>query len=91
MKTRFSDPSSKILQIIVEDTGIGVDPDHLVRIFEEFYQIQNGMVNKTPGTGLGLPISRQLARLHGGDIRAESEGTGNGSRFVIELPFSADV
>jgi PAS domain S-box-containing protein len=91
MKTRFSDPSSKILQIIVEDTGIGIDPDHLVRIFEEFYQIQNGAVNKTPGTGLGLAISRQLARLHGGDILAESEGTGNGSRFVIELPFSADV
>jgi PAS domain S-box-containing protein len=86
LKTRFSDPSSKSLQIIVEDTGIGIDLDHLSRIFEEFYQIQNGVVNKTPGTGLGLSISRQLVQLHGGDIRAESGGPGNGSRFVIELP-----
>ena len=86
LKTRFSDPSSKSLQIIVEDTGIGIDPDHLSRIFEEFYQIQNGVVNKTPGTGLGLSISRQLVQLHGGDIQAESEGPGKGSRFVIELP-----
>jgi signal transduction histidine kinase len=86
LKTRFSDPSSNILQIIIEDTGIGIDPDHLNRIFEEFYQIQNGVVNKTPGTGLGLSISRQLVQLHGGDIHAESEGPGNGSRFVVELP-----
>ncbi|MEI6263338.1 MAG: ATP-binding protein, partial [Deltaproteobacteria bacterium] len=74
LKTRFSDPSSNILQIIIEDTGIGIGPDHLNSIFEEFYQIQNGVVNKTPGTGLGLSISRQLVQLHGGDIRAESEG-----------------
>jgi len=86
LKTRFSDPSSNILQIIIEDTGIGIGPDHLNSIFEEFYQIQNGVVNKTPGTGLGLSISRQLVQLHGGDIRAESEGLGNGSRFVVELP-----
>jgi PAS domain S-box-containing protein len=86
LKVQFSDPSSKILQIIVEDTGIGIDPDLTGRIFDNFYQIQNGVLNKTSGAGLGLPISRQIIRLHGGDIRAESKGLGYGSRFVVEIP-----
>jgi len=86
LKTRLSGRPSHPLQIIVEDTGIGIDPGHLDRIFEEFYQIQNSAMNKTNGTGLGLSLSRQYVALHGGDIRAESEGLGKGSRFVIELP-----
>ncbi len=86
LKTRFSDATSNTLRIIVEDTGIGIDPDHLDRVFEDFYQVQNSAVHKTPGTGLGLSLCRRYVQLHGGDIRVESEGPGKGSRFVIDLP-----
>jgi len=76
--------SSMILT--VADSGIGVDPRHQARIFERFYQVKSGITNKTPGSGLGLPLSRSLVELHGGRIWVESEGLGKGSRFSFEIP-----
>jgi len=78
------------VQLSVSDTGIGMAPDVLPRIFEPFTQADASITRKFGGTGLGLSICRQLALLMGGRIRAESE-EGKGSRFTLELPFRLPV
>jgi len=80
------EPPGDWLIISVEDTGIGIAPKDQKKIFEEFYQVRGGIKNKTPGTGLGLSLSKQLVELHGGRIWVESEGEGKGSRFSFMLP-----
>jgi PAS domain S-box-containing protein len=72
--------------ISVRDTGIGIDPDVLPKIFEAFEQGDIQITRQFGGLGLGLAITRALVKLHDGDIRAESEGVGKGSTFVIQLP-----
>ena len=76
----------KKLIVSVTDTGIGVSPKYQRKIFEEFYQAHTGPKDKTPGTGLGLPLSRSFIEMHGGKIWVESKGKGKGSRFVFSLP-----
>lgn len=73
----------------VTDTGVGVAPTDLERIFEEFEQVGNNARGDSQrrGTGLGLPISRRLARLLGGDVTVEST-PGKGSMFTFWLPVS---
>jgi signal transduction histidine kinase len=73
------------IRFSVADSGIGIDAAHLDRIFEEFAQIESPMQRRVKGTGLGLPLSRRLARLLGGDITVESE-VGRGSVFTLVLP-----
>jgi signal transduction histidine kinase len=73
------------IQFAVADSGIGIDAAHLDRIFEEFAQIESPMQRRVKGTGLGLPLSRRLARLLGGEITVESE-VGRGSVFTLVLP-----
>jgi signal transduction histidine kinase len=65
----------------VEDTGIGISPEHIPHLFEPFYRVQS----QIDGTGLGLPISKEIVELHGGRIGVESE-PGQGSRFSFWLP-----
>ncbi len=76
----------KELIISVSDTGIGIAPDDQEKIFREFYQVKGTIVDKTPGTGLGLPLSKNIIEMHGGRIWIESEGQGKGSRFTFTLP-----
>jgi len=71
----------------VEDTGIGIPPQDLERIFEEFYRTPQAKEVAPRGTGLGLPLVKQILEAHGGSITVESE-VGRGSRFVFRLPVS---
>ena len=76
------------LCIRVADTGIGIEPTHLGRVFEVFRQADGTTSRRFGGTGLGLPIARQLARLMGGDIEVESV-VGEGSTFTARIPIVA--
>ncbi|HLU24748.1 MAG TPA: GAF domain-containing sensor histidine kinase [Longimicrobiales bacterium] len=69
----------------VRDTGIGIAPDQLERIFEPFWQVEQSASRRAGGTGLGLSVARRLARLLGGDVTVESE-PGVGSVFVVRIP-----
>ena len=76
------------VDISVRDTGIGIPKDMLETIFDPFMQIDDG-TRKKSGLGIGLMLSRNLARLHGGDLIAKSEGPGKGSEFILTLPLKA--
>lgn len=73
------------IEVVVEDSGIGIDPVHHELIFQEFAQVDASRARIHHGTGLGLAIARQFVRLHGGRIWVES-GLGEGSRFFFTLP-----
>jgi signal transduction histidine kinase len=73
------------LNVAVTDTGIGIAEDELERVFEKFYRSRNPQAAKVKGSGLGLTIARDIARLHGGDVTVESE-LGKGSTFTLTLP-----
>jgi signal transduction histidine kinase len=78
--------------ITVKDTGIGIPPEQLEAIFQEFTQVDTSSTRKAGGTGLGLPISRRLVEMHGGRLWAESTGIeGEGSIFYVELPVEARI
>jgi signal transduction histidine kinase len=77
------------LVVRVEDTGPGLDPDEAKMLFESFQRGKIGRTSSGEGSGLGLYIAREFVTLHGGEIWAESEGKGRGSRFFIRLPRSA--
>ncbi len=76
--------------IAVEDRGVGIPRDELVRIWDPFYQVEAPMQRRHGGSGLGLAIVRRLVELHGGVVRAESEGENRGSRFTFTLPLAAE-
>jgi signal transduction histidine kinase/CheY-like chemotaxis protein len=76
------------VEVVVEDTGLGIDAEFLPRIFERFTQSDSSSTRAVRGLGLGLSIARQLAELHGGTIRAESPGIGHGSTFTVIFPRS---
>lgn len=75
-----------LAQISVTDTGEGIEPQHLDRLFDRFYRVGTARDRRHGGSGIGLTISRALAEAHGGRLRASSDGPGRGARFVLELP-----
>jgi two-component system sensor histidine kinase SenX3 len=74
--------------LTITDTGIGLDPRDLTRIFKRFFRAASNDQVKIKGTGLGLFLVRTIARQHGGDIRASSEGLGRGTTFTLKLPLA---
>ena len=75
------------VRLSVTDSGIGVSPDQIERLFDKFVQADSSTTRRFGGTGLGLSICRELCNGMGGDIRAES-ALGRGSRFVVQLPLA---
>jgi len=74
------------LKVTVADTGIGLAPENLTRVFDRFNQAKSSSLCGFGGTGLGLALAKNFIDLHGGRIWAESEGEGKGSRFVFIIP-----
>jgi signal transduction histidine kinase len=73
------------LTCAVHDSGIGIPPEDLERIFEPFQQVERDLAHRKEGTGLGLTVSRRLARLLGGDLTVQSR-LGEGSTFTVRVP-----
>jgi PAS domain S-box-containing protein len=79
------------LEVSVIDTGEGIAPDFLPYVFERFRQGDGSTTRRHGGLGLGLAIVKQLVELHGGNIRAKSDGIGHGATFTVHLPLLAPV
>ena len=73
------------LALEVEDSGIGIPPEHQTRIFEKFYVVDGGMTRRTGGAGMGLYLVREIVRLHNGSVEVRSR-PGQGSVFAVRLP-----
>jgi signal transduction histidine kinase len=83
--------SSRRLEIAISDSGVGIPPRLLGSLFRRFQRLsQSTLRGPRSGLGLGLYIVRNVARAHGGQVRAESEGAGTGSRFIVTLPGQLD-
>lgn len=78
-------PGQRTVEVAVKDTGIGIPPDELPRLFERFYRVDKARSRELGGTGLGLSIVKHLVRAQGGDVRVES-ALGQGSTFLFTLP-----
>ena len=98
---KYSEPGGQIqllaqvqgsrVVVSVKDAGVGIAPDMLTRVFEMFTQVNHSLEKSQGGLGIGLCLVKQLVELHGGDVQAFSEGLGQGSEFVVQLPRSTAV
>ena len=79
------------LMLSVRDTGIGIEKQHLARVFEMFYQADASLDRTLAGLGIGLTVAKQLVELHGGTLQARSQGIEKGAEFVVHLPVSEAV
>ncbi len=77
------------VEVSVRDSGIGIEPHFLPQVFDRFRQADASTTRSHGGLGLGLSIARQLVELHGGSIRATSDGLDHGATFVVALPLDA--
>jgi signal transduction histidine kinase len=76
----------KNVVVRVSDSGVGIPPAQLKRIFKRFYRVPGELMARVKGTGLGLFIVHAIVKKHGGRTFAESTGEGHGSTFTIQLP-----
>jgi PAS domain S-box-containing protein len=76
----------KYVILSIADEGVGLTPEQKLKVFERFYQAEDAITRKTPGTGLGLYITKNIVELHGGFIWVESKGHNEGTIFYILLP-----
>ena len=82
------EPGDGVVHVVVADNGEGIAPSALPHIFEPFRQEDSSITRTHGGLGLGLTLVRQLVELHGGHVRAESGGKGQGARFTVALPLA---
>ncbi len=92
---KFTEPGGKVTvvvesdgseaRVVVEDTGIGIDPQFLPHVFDRFRQADGSTSRMHGGLGLGLAIGHALTRMHGGTLEAHSNGNGQGARFILRL------
>ncbi len=96
---KFTETGEVVLTVAVEgswavfrvrDTGIGIPPEHLDRIFEAFWQVEQSATRRAGGTGLGLSVTRRLCRMLGGDVSVESV-PGHGTTFTVRLPLEGEL
>ncbi len=80
----------KEVVVKITDTGVGISPKNLEKLFTPFSQLDSGLARKHSGTGLGLVICKEIIEAHGGKIWAESQGEGKGSVFSFSLPKEGD-
>ncbi|HEY9636194.1 MAG TPA: PAS domain S-box protein [Coleofasciculaceae cyanobacterium] len=81
-----ANPDREILQFRVIDTGLGIAPENIEKLFKPFVQLDSSLSRRYAGTGLGLALVRRIAELHGGSVSLESE-VGKGSQFTVTLPW----
>ena len=74
------------IEIVVWDTGVGIAPENMEKIFEGFFRVDTPYSRVTEGTGLGLPLSKKLVELHGGKLSVISEGLNKGTQVIFTLP-----
>ena len=85
---RTTDSDDRTLRVVICDTGRGIDPNALGKIFQPFEQGDSVIPVQFGGLGLGLAITRSIVDAHGGEIRAESDGIGHGATFIVSLPLT---
>ncbi len=86
VKVNLSEEANGFARLSVQDRGVGMNRAHLRFVFNRFYRIGSEVRRSTTGTGLGLFIVKSVARAHGGAVRAESDGEGQGTTFILRLP-----
>jgi two-component system sensor histidine kinase SenX3 len=86
VRVRLEAPDDKWIVLRVQDQGVGISPDDVKRVFKRFYRVTHRSLAHVKGTGLGLFIVRAIAKKHGGKVFAESEGEGQGTTIILELP-----
>ena len=75
------------VEVVIQDTGVGISPEELPRVFERFYQVDKAR-GPQRGIGLGLAISQEIVQAHGGEITVDSLGVNQGSTFILRLPIA---
>ncbi len=86
VKVKLVEEANGFARLSVQDRGVGMNRAHLRFVFNRFYRIGSEVRRSRTGTGLGLFIVKSVAKAHGGTVRAESEGEGHGTTFVLHLP-----
>jgi signal transduction histidine kinase len=86
VRVRLETPDEKRIVLRVQDQGVGIAPDDVKQVFKRFYRVTHRSLSHVKGTGLGLFIVKAIAQKHGGKVFAESEGEGQGTTIVFELP-----
>ena len=89
LKARLHSERAEVV-VEVSDSGVGIAPDEQPRLFDRFYRGEDALVLAAAGTGLGLPIARQLAEMHGGRLWLAQSEVGRGSTFALALPLARE-
>ena len=86
IKVHLFKPDEKTVHLEVTDTGVGIHPEEIKKLFTKFQRAKGAEKTNVTGTGLGIYLAKRITEDHGGTIKAESEGEGKGSVFTVILP-----